>query len=202
MNEELYFKDAFTEVDGNINLDINNLNASCITSKNNKFSLDSDGNLVVNSITTAVSNDSNIDFDMIYPVGSIYLSLLNTNPSTLFGGVWEQIAKGRTLVGVDTSQIEFNTVKKEGGSKTHSLTINEMPSHTHSQSPHSHNLTITKTSAGGSSYNGYLNAQYSGNGSYTYNTTNTTAVNNNTGGNGAHNNLQPYLTCYIWSRIS
>lgn len=202
MNEELYFKDAFTEVDGNINLDINNLNVNCITSKNNKFSLDSDGNLVVNSITTAVSNDTNIDFDSIYPVGSIYFSTNDVNPSTLFGGVWERFANGRAIVGVDASQTEFNTVKKEGGSKTHSLTINEMPSHTHSQSPHSHSLTITKTSAGGNSYNGYLNAQYSGNGSYTYNTANATASNNNTGGNAAHNNLQPYITCYIWTRIS
>ena len=52
-NEELYFKDAFTEVDGDMNFDGNNININCITSKNNKFSLDSEGNLVVNSITTA-----------------------------------------------------------------------------------------------------------------------------------------------------
>ena len=44
MNEELYFKDAFTEVDGSINLEVNNLKANCITSNNNSFSLDSQGN--------------------------------------------------------------------------------------------------------------------------------------------------------------
>ena len=61
-----------------------------------------------------------------WPVGSIYLSVNNTNPSSYFGGTWEQIAKGRTLVGVDTSDTDFNTVKKIGGEKTHKLTINEM----------------------------------------------------------------------------
>lgn len=66
-----------------------------------------------------------------YPVGSIYLSVVNTNPSKWFGGTWEQIAKGRTLVGVDTSQTEFNTVKKTGGAKTHKLTVNQIPSHNH-----------------------------------------------------------------------
>ena len=116
MNEELYFKDAFTEVDGNINLDINNLNANCITSKNNKFSLDSEGNLLVNSITTSTQNN-NIDFDQIYPVGSIYFSVNNVNPGTLFGGVWERFANGRVLVGVDENQTEFSAVKKTGGSK-------------------------------------------------------------------------------------
>lgn len=53
-----------------------------------------------------------------YPVGSIYLSVNDINPSKWFGGTWEQIAKGRTLVGVDTSDTDFNTVKKTGGSKT------------------------------------------------------------------------------------
>ena len=77
-------------------------------------------------------------WDQIYPVGSIYTSINATNPSTLFGGVWEQIASGRTLVGVDTSQTEFNTVKKIGGSKTVALTVSQMPSHTHTQNAHYH----------------------------------------------------------------
>lgn len=54
-----------------------------------------------------------------YPIGSIYLSVNDTNPSNWFGGTWEQISKGRTLVGVDTSDTDFNTVKKTGGEKTH-----------------------------------------------------------------------------------
>lgn len=198
MNDELYFKDAFTETDGEINFDGNNININCITSKNNKFSLDSDGNLVVNSITTTTQN-GNVDFDSMYPVGSIYLSLVNTNPATLFGGVWEQIAKGRTLVGVDTSQDEFNTVKKEGGEKNHILSIDEMPSHTHN---------IYDNSRGDKpSFAGF----YAENGkmmrfkpTYTNLTDNTDAIlkNEYEGGSQSHNNLQPYITCYIWTRVS
>ena len=64
-----------------------------------------------------------------WPIGSIYISVVNTNPSQWFGGVWESFGSGRVLVGVDTSQTEFNTVLKTGGEKTHKLTINEMPKH-------------------------------------------------------------------------
>lgn len=55
-----------------------------------------------------------------YPIGSIFLSVNDTNPSTWFGGSWEQIAKGRTLVGVNKNDTDFNTVQKTGGSKTNS----------------------------------------------------------------------------------
>ena len=91
-----------------------------------------------------------------YPVGNILISTNNTNPSSYIGGTWETYGSGRTLVGVDTNQSEFNTVNKTGGSKSfnnnhshtvashthtinshshttqaHTLTINEMPSHQH-----------------------------------------------------------------------
>ena len=122
-----------------------------------------------------------------YPIGSIYLSINDTNPSKWFGGTWEQIAKGRTLVGVDTSQTEFNTVKKTGGEKVHKLTISEMPSHNHS-TPNTLRYESTSTwwigGTGGT----------------------TIAVDNkatgSTGGGQAHNNLQPYFTCYIWCRTA
>jgi microcystin-dependent protein len=74
----------------------------------------------------------------IYPIGSIYTSVVNTNPSTYFGGTWTAFASGRTLVGVDTGQTEFDTVEETGGAKTHTLTSGEMPSHTHTQNSHNH----------------------------------------------------------------
>ena len=73
----------------------------------------------------------NIDFNQIYPVGSIYLSVSATNPSVLFGGAWEAFAAGKTLVGIDANQEEFNAVNKTGGEKKHTLIIDEMPSHDH-----------------------------------------------------------------------
>ena len=53
--------------------------------------------------------------DIIYPIGSIYLSVNNVNPSSVFGGTWEAWGSGKVPVGVDTTQTEFNTVEKTGG---------------------------------------------------------------------------------------
>ena len=74
----------------------------------------------------------------IYPIGSIYTSVVNVNPNTYFGGTWSAFASGRTLVGVDTGQTEFDTIEETGGAKTHTLTSAEMPSHTHTQDSHNH----------------------------------------------------------------
>lgn len=72
-----------------------------------------------------------IDVKLLYPIGSIYMSIQGTNPSVFFGGTWERIAKGKTLVGVDENDTDFNTSSKTGGEKNHTLTINEMPKHSH-----------------------------------------------------------------------
>ena len=123
-----------------------------------------------------------------YPIGSIYLSVTDINPSKWFGGTWEQIAQGRTLIGVDTNDSDFNTVKKIGGEKKHKLTINEMPSHSH-----------TKNSVGWTGSGGF----WVGSGTYTtLDFDKDTGLTGYTGGNQAHNNLQPYFTCYIWCRIA
>lgn len=93
MNEEYdYIVDAFTQDGENTNLEVNNLNVECITSINNNFSLDSEGNLVVKSITAeegGVSQSAILNY--VYPVGSIYMSVTDTNPNIVFGGTWEQI---------------------------------------------------------------------------------------------------------------
>ena len=127
-------------------------------------------------------------FDMIYPIGSIYISTNSTNPSLLFGGTWESFAQGRTLIGVDTTDTDFDTVENIGGEKQHILTINEMPSHNHGQS----------LNDGGT---------LSGVAGYDWKVTDTTRIYYGddlaqyTGGNQAHNNLQPYITVYMWRRI-
>lgn len=145
-------QDVFTEVDGKINLDINNLNASCITSPNNAFSLDSEGNLVVNTITT--SNPSTINFDAIYPVGSIYLSVNNVNPSNLFGGVWERIngyylyaGEGGVTNGSNTSGAA------SGNTGSTALTVNQIPAHRHDSIQYDNGVCVSLSASGNTGYN-------------------------------------------------
>lgn len=69
----------------------------------------------------------------VYPVGSIYMSVNNTNPATFFGGTWEEI-QGKFLLGRSTGHAAGTT----GGEETHTLTSNEMPAHTHNGPSHTH----------------------------------------------------------------
>ena len=188
--DDIYFKDAFTKVDDNINASFNNLSISCLSSKNNKFNLDSDGNLTVNSLTTSISS-SNTNFDEIYPIGSIYLSANSTNPSTLFGGTWEQI-KDRFLL----ASGDIYTNGTTGGEATHTLTIDEIPSHNHNIFGNSD----PRYSANAGYWNfdtkeGYCFGQPVDlyfNGSST----------REKGGSQSHNNMPPYLVIYIWKRTA
>lgn len=92
--------------------------------------------------------------DVVYPVGSIYISVSPTNPSTIFGGTWEAFATGRTLVGVKSDDADFGSVGNEGGSKKTTLTQAQIPTHTHSvditvtesTTPHSHDLLMGRAS--------------------------------------------------------
>lgn len=76
--------------------------------------------------------------NMVYPIGAIYISLNNVNPSGSLGGTWTQIASGRTLIGAGTTY----TAGNEGGAASASFTLTSanMPSHTHSLSNHTHGL--------------------------------------------------------------
>lgn len=125
-----------------------------------------------------------------YPIGSIYMSVNNTDPSTLFGGTWVSWGAGRVPVGVDTSDNDFSTVEKTGGEKKHTLTVNEMPSHYHSL-----NTVINGTNPGDSAPYRIQTDKYQWGGTGVYTST------DGTGGSQPHNNVQPYITCYMWKRI-
>lgn len=128
--------------------------------------------------------------ETLYPVGSIYMSATMSTVDEVqatFGGTWEAWGSGRVPVGVDPEDTDFDTVEETGGEKTHTLTIDEMPSHRH-------NI--------GQTYSGYRLYQDGSapNGIYTgYATSEPT---NYVGGGQAHNNLQPYITCYMFKRIA
>ena len=70
-----------------------------------------------------------------YPVGSIYMNCSNsTNPATLLGfGTWSAFSEGRVLIGIDSSDTDFDTAEETGGSKTHTLTEAQLPSHRHTE---------------------------------------------------------------------
>ena len=131
----------------------------------------------------------------IFPVGAIYISLKDTNPSAFFAGTWEQI-KGKFLVGVDSSDTDFKTSGKTGGEKTHKLTLEEMPEHTHTEKlpPEWH---FTYASGGA---NGYASDTTTGQYASTpYDSSYTTGL---SGGDKEHNNLPPYIAVYMFKRVS
>ena len=140
--------------------------------------------------------------NVIYPVGSIYMSVNNINPGTyLTGTTWVVWGSGKVPVGVNTAETEFGSVEKTGGEKNHALTINELASHNHTQTQHRHAIKAQWPS-------GSTALMYdSGNGTTETNpnifyTQYTQPTIQNEGGNQAHNNLQPYITCYMFKRIA
>lgn len=134
---------------------------------------------------TLKSGTDNYYPNAYYKVGDLFLTTRNENPSLRFGGTWELFGKGKTLVCVDDSDSDFKTVKKTGGEKTHTLTINEIPRHSHAG-------WWRKVNASGNTYVAGLSDAYDGVAG--------ASVASDTGGSQPHNNLQPYITCYIWIR--
>lgn len=146
--------------------------------------------------------------DLIYPVGSIYMSANDTSPSILFGGEWERI-KDRFLLAAGNKY----SVGSTGGEAEHKLTVDEMPSHNHgskslvgymwniaSQSD-THNLAA----------NGIVSTAMVETHGYAMHSTpevadgfkiDATHTHNSVGGGKSHNNMPPYLAVYMWQRIS
>lgn len=125
--------------------------------------------------------------DLIYPIGSIFMSTASANPGAYLGGTWELWGKGRVPVGVDEAQTEFASAEKTGGEKTHTLSVNEMPAHRHYlNNPNADGSTVNYTIAYAPSSKGLAG----------------TLQTASAGGSAAHNNLQPYITCYMFKRTA
>lgn len=142
---------------------------------------------------TSVTDLTKQLFLLMHRVGDIIFSTSDENPSTIYGGTWVAWGKGQVPVGVDTSDSDFNTVEKTGGEKEHTLTVDEMPSHSHIQTWNG-NIMVGGGSGGESTNGSYLNE--GGNGTYP------ATLTNNVGNSHSHNNLQPYITCYMWKRTA
>lgn len=224
--DDIYFKDAFTKDYDDLNLSLNNASFDSISSNNNSFSLDEQGNLTVNSIScnsiNSVNGNNNLNTsavcDLIYPVGSIYLSIGSTSPATLFGGSWEKI-KDRFLLGAGDIYSLGNT----GGESQHTLLQSELPSHTHdvsgntlSNGAHTHQVrggaNVSSSGKAGlesyashySSWRTISSSNSNGNpalsaGEHTHSISLTSS---STGGGNAHNNMPPYIAVNIWKRTA
>ena len=120
-----------------------------------------------------------------HPIGSIYITTNNINPSSIFGGTWEQL-KDRFLLATGDTYEAGST----GGEAQHTLTVNEMPEHTHIIE--NGTIRVNSESTG--------NVSYANNNSILDSVTNSTV--NANGGSKPHNNMPPYLCVYMWKRIS
>ena len=232
--------------------EIENLKSEISTLKNELSTLDD----------SILSSESILD--KVYPIGSIYISIDSTDPSELFGGTWETYAEGKTLVGVDSSDTNYNSVNKTGGSSTVTLSVSNLPSHTHSipslngtalstgsgysitygsssrntskTGTHIHNIlqnstnvaaTVGTTSAhmaaGGDYFapvgtvyeayagsNGdhthtvsdYYATSISGIQAHTHSVTTTASTTGATGSGASFSVQNPYITVYVWKRVS
>lgn len=142
------------------------------------------GSIFINNVVFNSTHKNFSLFDLIYPVGAIYMSVNDINPNVLFGGRWEQL-KDRFLLGSGDVYENGST----GGEATHTLTVNEMPSHRHSRmtQPQGFAERDTKKSDIISPASGTANK--------------VTKYSDYTGGGQAHNNMPPYFVVYMWKRI-
>lgn len=122
-------------------------------------------------------------FAAFYPVGSIYMSVNNTDPGTFIGGTWEQIEDVFLLAAGSTY-----TAGSTGGEAEHTLIEDELPSHSHQLK---YNVVYRQSvSSGGGVRN------------FTASATEGTLDAESTGGGAAHNNMPPYLAVYVWKRTA
>lgn len=124
--------------------------------------------------------------NLLYPIGSIYMSVNSTDPGTLFGGTWEAI-EDVFLLGAGNT---YN-VGATGGEATHTLTIEEIP-------PHNHHILTNNDDFNNSSGGGNYGTSHDGATAWYQ----TTWYTENTGGGQAHNNMPPYLAVYMWKRTA
>ena len=164
---------------------------SVVSAKNHNDMIDGILNLHKQdgTLKDAAVKAQNIDFAQVYPIGSVLAFYDDVDHSNHLGLTWELFAQGRTLVGKST-ETEFNEIGKTGGAKTHTLNVNQIPSHDHGLGTHAWDVGSWKNQYGAQAGN--------------QNTPLTIAARSSgkTGGGQAHNNLQPYITVAYWRRTA
>lgn len=142
----------------------------------------------VNKVTAGDMNEIkrvvNSLANLFFPIKKIVMFNDNDDHSNYLGFTWERIANGKVLVGIDSTDTDFNTIGKTGGEKEHTLTIDEMPSHTH---------TVNYSGGAGTSTGVTAMGDQLGT---------STAIVQATGGGQSHNNMPPYQVAAFWQRVS
>lgn len=138
---------------------------------------------VTDEVTQTIKDlATNFDLlDALYPVGSIYQSTKPTDPGTFLGGVWSPI-NGVFLL----AQSQKHPVGSTGGEEEHTLTVAEMPSHTHDLT---RVLWHDRGDVGGSGKTGIIDWGDA-------------LATEATGGGKPHNNMPPYRSVFMWERTA
>lgn len=130
-----------------------------------------------------------VNRDAVYPVGSIYICYSHTSPASVFGGTWTRI-EDRFLWAVSAS----GSIGIKGGAQTHTLTVNELPSHNHDAIAYDNGTRVSLSMTGGTGYNLSWNSAGSG--------TVSDLMTSEAGGGAAHNNMPPYIQVSVWRRTA
>ena len=128
-----------------------------------------------------------------YPIGSICMFNTNIDPNEMYGGTWVRI-KGKFIFGADDDTYPLGS---EGGEATHTLTVDEMPTHRHPMFTYSEGGEL----ASGDDYVGSRAVPFDA----TVGNRNTwwhQMFQAETGGNQPHNNMPPYVAFYIWAKVA
>lgn len=169
---------------------------------------------------------------LVYPVGSIYMSVSDVNPTNFIGGTWVAWGQGRVPVGVNPSELVYSEPEWTGGSETHKITVSQMPSHDHWLNPHTHSMnhghSVNSCSSkdgdcagfgangGRSGIGGPDNAGGHSVSAYTTDYVGHKLINDYSGSTGSSGSqytdkaglgnpisiMQPYITCYMWKRTA
>ena len=176
-----------------------NINAETARATNKETELKNDIDGTKASVLNEIKEWVN---DTQHPIGSIYITTNNVNPSSIFGGTWEQL-KDRFLIGAGSSYTNGATGGETSHTHTtagHTLTVAEMPSHTHAVPNPSYYAAISTSDTGYSvcrtenppigTKDGYGTGSTGGGGSHSH------------GDTGSSSNMPPYLAVYMWKRTA